>query len=249
MSWGIARWWLAGLTAYVIFLLATFPAAYALALLQKRLPDAQLANVSGSIWSGAAQEFALHGQSWGALQWHFDWRAPFVGRLGYRLQLRGPEIALQGQVAGNRNKLLLEDVRGHLPLSRLESWLPLPTGSVNGKLDLHLSQVLLVKLRPERADGSVNLTGVSLSWPQALTLGDYQLKLQTQAQNGIHGSFVDTGGPLVLQGTLDLGSNGHYQVSGTLTSRDPGNAALNTLLRGLPVDGSGHHPFHFTGQW
>jgi len=249
MSWRIARWWLAGLTVYVIFLLATFPAAYALALLQKRLPDVQLANVSGSIWSGAAQEFALHGQSWGALQWHFDWRAPFGGRLGYRLQLRGSEIALQGRVAGNRNKLLLEDVRGHLPMSRLESWLPLPTGSVNGKLDLHLSQVLLVKLRPERADGTVNLTGVSLSWPQALTLGDYQLKLQTQAQNGIHGSFVDTGGPLVLQGTLDLGLNGHYQVSGTLTSRDPGNAALNTLLGGLPVDGSGHHPFHFTGQW
>ncbi len=249
MSWRIVRWWLAGLTVYVIFLLATFPATYALALLQKRLPDVQLANVSGNIWSGAAQEFALHGQSWGALQWHFDWRAPFVGRLGYRLQLQGSDMTLQGRVAGSLDKLLLEDVRGHLPISRLDPWLPLPAGSVTGRLDLHLNQVLLVKLQPERAAGIVNFTGVSLSWPQALTLGNYQLKLQTQAQNGIHGSFVDTGGPLALQGTVDLGSNGHYRISGTLTSRDPDNTALNTLLGDLPADGSGHHPFHFTGQW
>ncbi|HVC37715.1 MAG TPA: type II secretion system protein N [Gammaproteobacteria bacterium] len=249
MSWRIGRWWLAGFIAYLFFLLATFPATYALAWLQKRMPEVQLANISGSIWSGAAQEFALHGQSWGVLQWHFDWRAPFAGHIGYRFQLDASDTALQGRVAGGRDKLLLQDVHGHIPIIRFEPWLPLPAGSVSGNLDMKLNRVLLIKLRPALADGVVNFTDVRLSRPQGVTLGNYQLKLSTQAQKGIHGSFTDTGGPLVLQGTLDLTPSGRYQVSGTMTSRDPANAALNNMLGYLPADGAGHHPFSFSGQW
>jgi general secretion pathway protein N len=248
MNWRIGRWWLAGLLAYLIFLLATYPAIYAIGWLQHRLPGVQLGSVSGSIWSGTAQEFGLEGQSWGVLNWHFDWRAPFTGQLGYRLRLEDSETALQGRVVGRFDRLTLEDLQGHIPISRVEPWLPIPRGSVSGDLDLQLKRVVLIKMLPTSADGSVNLTGVSLSWPEELVLGDYQLKLQTQGQKGIQGSFTDTGGPLILQGVLTLTPDGHYQINGTLMSRDPANQALTGMLHYLPDDGAGHHPFNFTGR-
>ncbi|MGA9856145.1 MAG: type II secretion system protein N [Gammaproteobacteria bacterium] len=249
MRWHVGRWWLAGFLAYLIFLLATLPADYPLAWWQKRVPDARLSKISGSVWSGAAQEFTLNGQPWGELQWHVDWRALFTGHMGYRLQLRTTGMDIQGRVAGNRGDLLLQDVRGHIPITRLEALLPLPSGSVSGNLDVDLNRVLLIKMRPVLADGVVSLTDTTLSWPQSLTLGSYQLKLTSQAQKGISGSFIDTSGPLVVQGTLALAPDGRYWVSGTLTSRDPGDAALSNLLGYLPKDGAGHHPFKLDGHW
>ncbi|MGA9851564.1 MAG: type II secretion system protein N [Gammaproteobacteria bacterium] len=244
------RWWLAGIIGYLVFLLATFPAVYAVAWLQKHLPDIQLAGVSGSVWSGAAQDVALKGQSWGALQWHFDWRAPFTGRLGYRLQLHGPDVVLQGKLAArNAGKLLLQDIQGQIQISRLEPWLPLPSGSLNGTLQLQLARVVLTQGRPIMADGVVNLNDLSLNWPQPATLGSYQLKLQTQVKNDIRGNLLDTSGPLMVQGNLNLAPDGRYEISGTLASRDPANTSVNNLLHYLPTDASGSHPFQFNGQW
>ncbi|HVA54443.1 MAG TPA: type II secretion system protein N [Gammaproteobacteria bacterium] len=249
MRWRVGCWWLAGLLAYLVFLLATLPAVYPLAWWQRRVHDVQLSKISGSVWSGAAQEFTLNGQPWGALQWHIDWRALFTGHMGYHLELRAPDIELQGRVAGTRDDFLLQDVRGHIPVRRLEALLPLPAGSVSGNLNMDLNRVLLIKMQPVLTDGVVNLTDASLSWPQNLTLGNYQLKLTSQNQKGISGSFMDTSGPLVVQGTLSLTPKGRYQVSGTLTSRDPNNAALTKLLGYLPGDEAGHHPFKLSGQW
>jgi len=249
MSWRIVRWWLAGLTAYLIFLLATFPAVYPLVWWQKRMPEVQLSNISGNVWSGAAQKFTLYGQPWGVLEWHVDWRMLFTGHMGYRLRLRASDMELQGRVAGSRDNLLLQDVRGHIPIIRLEALLPLPAGSVSGNLDVDLNRMLLVKMRPTLADGIVTFTDAALSWPQSVTLGSYQLKVSAQDKKGIHGSFMDTGGPLVVQGTLDLTPSGHYQINGTLMSRDPSNTTLTNLLGYLPADGAGHHPFNLNGQW
>jgi general secretion pathway protein N len=249
MSWNRLRWWLAGLAGYLFFLLATFPAAYPLAWWQKRVPDVQLSKISGSVWSGTAQEFTVNGQPWGVLGWNLDWRTLFTGHLGFRLRLRNSDTDIQGRVAGSRDNLLLQDVHGHLPIARLDGLLPLPAGSLSGNLEVDLSRVLLVKMRPTLADGTASFTDTTLSWPQSVTLGSYQLKLSTQDKKGIHGIFIDTSGPLAVQGTLDLTPNGRYLVNGTLMSRDPSNATLANMLGYLPADGTGHHPFKLNGQW
>ena len=249
MNWRNMRWWLAGFIAYLIFLLVTFPASYALVWWQKRMPEVQLANVSGSVWSGSAQELALYGQSYGALQWKFDWRTFITGNLGLRLWLRSPEMSLKARVSSSRNNFLLRDVRGHMPISWADTWLALPADSVSGNIDLELNRMLLVNLRPALIDGVVNLTNVTLNWPQSVALGDYQIKLSSQDQKGIHGSLLDTSGPLVLQGTLDITPGGHYQAKGTISSREPSNSALMNLLDLLPADKAGNHRFNFSGQW
>ena len=245
------RWGLLGLAAYLLFLLTTLPAVYATAWLEKRLPEVQLAGVHGSIWSGTARELAYHGRSWGILQWRFDWLAPFSGHWGYRLQLHGSGSILQGRVAASAaGTLFFQDVRGQLPVTEIEPWLPVPPGSVGGTLNLQLARLVLIRGRPAVAEGQVTLTGATLNWPQAVALGNYQMKLRTRSGKGIEGSLLDTGGPLMLQGTLNLAPDGRYQLGGSLAVREPGDAAVSRLLQYLgPVNAAGNHPFQFTGQW
>lgn len=248
MSWRVWRWWLAGIGLYLLFILVLFPADYAVSSLQARVPELRLMGTRGSVWSGSAQELDWQGRPLGALHWRFDWRELFAGRLAYQLELRAPDAVLQARVADSGRKWMLDDVTGHIALSRLQPWLPLPTGSVDGRLDIMMQRLVLVDARPTAASGVITLAGLSLTWPQALTLGNYQLKLQTQA-DGIHGSLLDTTGPLMLQGSLLLAPDGRYQVNGTLVSRDAANTALNDLLRYLPGSPDGKHSFNFSGNW
>lgn len=248
MSWRVWRWWLAGIGLYLLFLVAIFPADYAVGRLQAHVPELRLTGTRGSVWSGSAQELDWQGQSLGALYWRFDWLGLFAGRLAYQLDLRAPDAVLRARIADSGRKWVLDDVAGHLALSRLQPWLPLPASSVDGRLDIMMQRLVFVDARPTAASGVITLTGLSLTWPQALTLGNYQLTLQTHA-DGIHGSLLDTSGPLMLQGSLLLAPDGRYQVNGVLASRDAANTALNDLLRYLPGSTDGKHRFNFSGNW
>lgn len=248
MSWRSGRWWLAGSVAYLVFLLATLPAGYVVGWLHKRVPDLELAGVHGSVWAGSAQDIAWQGQSWGLLRWRFDWATLFAGHLGFFLFLSAPDLAFQARVAGNRSRLLLEDVVGHLPVNQLVHWLPLPSGSVTGQINIRMQRMVLINARPSAAAGMIDLTSLSLSWPQSVALGDYELKLQTQG-DGIHGSLLDTSGPLMVQGSLRVTPDGGYDLTGVVAARDPANTALNNLLQYLPSSQGGKHAFNINGKW
>lgn len=248
MSWRSGRWWLAGIVAYLVFLLTTLPADNVIGWLHKRVPDLQVAEVHGSVWAGSARDVAWQGQSWGSLRWRFDWAALFAGHLGFFLFLNSPDLALQARIAGNRSRLLLEDVAGHLPVNQMVHWLPLPSGSIAGQINIRMQRMVLISARPSAADGVIDLTGLSLSWPQSVVLGDYELKLQTQG-NVIHGSLLDTSGPLLVQGSLRITPDGGYDLTGVVATRDPANTALNNLLQYLPGNQDGKHAFNINGKW
>lgn len=248
MSWRFGRWWLAGIIVYLVFLLATLPAGYVVVWLHQRVPDLQLEGVHGSVWAGSAQDIAWQGQSWGRLRWRFDWAALATGHLGFFLVLNAADLALQARVAGNSRNFQLEDVVGHLPVNQLAHWLPLPSGSVAGQINIGMQRLVLTNAHPSAADGTIDLTSLSLNWPQPVALGDYELKLQTQGES-IHGSLLDTSGPLMVQGSLRVTADGSYDLTGVVVSRDPANTALSNLLHYLPSKQDGKYAFNFSGKW
>ncbi|HEY3645864.1 MAG TPA: type II secretion system protein N, partial [Gammaproteobacteria bacterium] len=77
MNRAALRWWLLGAVAYLVFLGATFPAQYLADHLSKKLPQLRLVGVEGSLFSGSAQQVNYAGNDLGAVDWHFDWLAPF----------------------------------------------------------------------------------------------------------------------------------------------------------------------------
>lgn len=250
MKWRKLRWWLFGVLAYLLFLVCMLPAQYAAAWFDKRVPGLQLDGVSGTVFSGRADGLRLQGSPLGALQWQFDWRAPFSLSYGYRFQLQADNLNLAGRVDLRGSSLLLRDLDGRVPVPLLERWLPLPNHSVDGTLELHLGELGLKSGRLVSAEGEVQLDDGVLSWPQAFTLGSYRMTLSPAADGGISAEVADVASPLKLHATLSLSAEGAYHLSGVLAPRDPSDPAAKGFLAGLgAADSTGQYPFDFKGQW
>ena len=250
MTWSRLRWWLFGSLAYLVFLFALLPAQYAAGWLAKGLPGIQLVGVTGSLLSGHADILEIQGMPVGALRWQFDWLAPFSLTYGYRLELDSTDGNLSGRADVRGGSLYLRDLQGHVPVSALERWLPLPSHSVQGTLELHLKEVNLKSGRVEAAEGEVELDDGVLSWPSAFTLGSYRMTLNPAQGGGIQAQVADVASPLKLHASLSLSAQGAYHLSGTLSPQDPADAAARSFLAGLgAADSTGQYPFDFKGQW
>ncbi|HET7649202.1 MAG TPA: type II secretion system protein N [Gammaproteobacteria bacterium] len=241
------RWLLPGIAAYLVFLGATFPAAYAVRWLKPALAGIQLSDISGSVWSGQAQELVFDSVSLGAVRWSFDWRAPWTGRIGYHLQLDDGSLQLHGRAdIGSGRQIVVHDLAGRVPLTRIDRWLPLPPNSINGLLQIDLTDLSVSNGLLQSADGTVALSETELNWPQHALLGNYLMKVHTA--QGIIGEIQDTGGPLILQAHAVLQSGRTYTVSGTLAARDAGSDAAHLLTYLGSPDQTGQYPFNFGGH-
>jgi general secretion pathway protein N len=249
MNKRVLRWWLLGAAAYLVFLGANFPAQYLADHISKQLPELQLNGVSGTIFSGSATEVRYQGTAFGAVDWHFDWLAPFTMSLGYRIDLRAEDRDVHGRVDFGFNRISLRSFEGRLPLSVLGSWLPVPPNSLDGFLSPHLKQLTLKAGRLVSAEGELDLDEVSMKWPASAMLGSFKVQL-TPAADGTQAEVADVGSPLKLQASLSFSSEGAYHLAGTLAARDPGDQATRSLLSDLGrPDSTGQYPFDFKGQW
>jgi general secretion pathway protein N len=241
---------LLGLAAYLIFLIAALPATYVSSWVGKHLPSVRLSDVSGSVFSGRAAAVRIGQSDLGAVDWSFDWLAPFTLTVGYRFHLHDDARDLAGRLDAGFGSLHLRDLRGHVPVASLDAWSPLPTHSLSGNLVLDLKQVQLKAGRLQSATGDVELDDGSMSWPTPYTLGSYRMSLVPVAAGGITGEISDVASPLKLHADLSLGADGRYRLKGILAARDPGDAGTRNFLSGLGrPDSTGQYPFDFNGQW
>ena len=242
--------WLLGLAAYLTFLIASLPAAYLNHWVGKHYPGVRLADVSGSVFSGRAASVHVGQNDLGAVEWSFDWLAPFTLSLGYRLHLHDDTRDLAGRLDAGFGSLRLRDFKGHAPVASFDAWLPLPSHSLSGSLLFDLKQLQLKGGRLQSATGDVELDDGSMSWPMAYTLGSYRMHLTPAATGGVTGEITDVASPLKLHADLSLGTDGRYHLKGILAARDPADAATRTLLANLGrPDSTGQYPFDFNGQW
>ena len=250
MKLGRLRSWLLGLAAYLIFLLAALPATYVTHWFNAHPGDVQLSDVSGSLFSGRAEALRIGPRNLGAVEWQFDWLAPFTATLGYRFHLHDDKQDLAGRLDKGFGSLTVLDLKGRMPVASLETWLPLPSHSLSGSLLFDLKQLQLKANHLQSATGEVELDDAAMSWPTAFTLGSFRLDLTPAAGGGVDGVISDVASPLKLQAKLGLTSEGAYHLSGVLAARDPGDAATHSFLANLGnPDSTGQYPFDFKGQW
>lgn len=250
MSWHRLRWWLFGALAYLTFLSFTLPAQYVVGWLGKRMPEVRLSGVTGTLLSGRAEELSWQSVRLGSLQWSFDWLAPFTASCGYRFVLQTGDQTLTGRADVRGSHLWLRGFDGRLPVSLLDRWLPLPSHSVSGMLEMHLRQVDFNAGRLQSAEGEVQLQEATLAWPQAYALGSFRMTLSPASPDGLNAALSDLASPLKLQANLGLTAAGAYHLAGTLGARDPSDSATRTLLAALGTpDSTGQYPFDFKGQW
>lgn len=250
MNRRVLRGWLLGAVAYLVFLGVTFPAQYLADHLTKKLPQLELAGVTGSVFSGSAAEVRYQGTDLGAVDWHFDWLAPFTLNIGYRIDVHAEDRDLRGRVDFGFGVIHLRGLEGRIPVAAMDQWSPLPPGSASGSLGMHLKELSFKSGKLASAEGELDLDEGVLKWPATATLGSFRMDISPASGGGLQAAIADVASPLKLDASLSLSDTGAYHLKGVLAAKDPADQATRGLLSGLgQPDSTGRYPFDFTGQW
>ncbi len=239
------------LAVFLIALLAKLPAALVLSWAGPLPGGVSLYGVGGTIWDGRAEQVTAAGESLGALQWRLSpWSLP-LGRADLVFRLNRDNEYLLGELRWSGMAMWhLSGLDGELQLARLWPRLKrqvpqlaaLPI-QVEGRLRFFLDELALDDDGP-RAHGRINWLGAAAGAPEPLPLGDLSLQL-----NGREGTFADAGGPLSLQGTLELNGEGGYAVEMKLAARDSAAPMLGQALAFLGApDALGRYHFQSAGR-
>jgi general secretion pathway protein N len=225
---------------YVVFLLTTFPADRAYALLKGRLPpQVQLYGLEGSVWHGRAQVAQLGRYRVAPLSWQYRPLALLTGRVAVKVAMErgaGRASAVVGLSRGGNVRLTDVDVA--LPADEVVDLLRLPVIQVNGAVNARLDSLLLQAGHVTAVDGTLSWDQAQVIRPQPLQLGGLEAKFDTK-DGAVKGTLRDKGGPLLVDGIVTLKGDGSYQVNANVGTRDNTQPALNRIINSMGRQGPG----------
>jgi general secretion pathway protein N len=213
------RYLVVGVTAYLLFLVATVPATYIRSTLQSQVPELLLGKLSGTVFSGKVGQVRFQDLELGPVNWHFRPLAVLLLRIEYRLELSHPDsqghlilgIKPGGEIYGKALEIQL------LPDRLINQFSPVQLRS-RGMLDLRLDSF-------EIAGGQLAAVAGTISWQDAaimspLELGLGQLELALESRDDYLVGTVTRGGELGASGDISIQAGGGYTLDLVLR---PGN--------------------------
>ncbi len=241
---------LLGVLAFAGFLVLQAPAMLATDLVARRLPDFSARAAAGLATDGSAQGLRWRGVYVERAAWSWRPRALASGWLEFKLDVDDPGVKLTGNVAVNlERRVRFRDLNGRLPLATLIALAGHAQLPGQGSVEFSLRELRLNAAgQPQAAEGTIALSNARAMLGQPLHFGDFVAQLRPAEPNGIQGAIQDNGGPLALDGMLNLAPDGGYQFSGRAAVRDAGDQALRQAMNLLgPADDDGYWTLSFSG--
>lgn len=239
--------------AYAVFLVVLLPAGLVWEQVRDRgMVPAGVAvqGVTGTLWTGSAVAVTLpNNLVLSEVTWAFRPGALFTGRLGWSLSAQPPGGHLQGRVAVGAGGVSVSGTRADLDAaSTAAPFLVLPI-VLEGRLALDLEHLALGR------DGQVRAASGVLGWldagaglPEAVPLGDLRAELATGEEGALRLVVRDQGGPLIAEGTVEVGPGGRYRIDGVAGSRAGADPRLAQALQMLGNPGpDGRTPIRLSG--
>ena len=200
-----------GVGAYVLILIATFPAARVSASLEDRVADLAVNGVSGSIFSGQAAQVVYQGLDLGRLHWQFHPLRLLLGRLEYRVELDNP--ANTGHLIAGKTltgRTFVDDVDVEVLPDRLVNHYSLVPFNSSGTM-----QLLFETLSPGddytgEVAGRVIWRDAVILEPLSLVLG--QLEMDVSTRDGQLVGRFDNSGDLAVSGEVALSASNEYRI-------------------------------------
>jgi hypothetical protein len=240
MSARLATWLV--VAAFSVTVLIRLPATALTLLLPHQV---HCDDPSGTLWQGACGQFQGGGLALNDLHWTLHPGSLLGARLRLDLQCGDPRAAGRGTVTVRPGgDVEIETLSAQLPLM---GGLPFfPTGW-SGEIDLAIPRAQLASGRLAAIVGTATVQQLRSIRP-ALELGSLQLEFPPAVAGPAVGSLRDLGGPLALQGTVQLTPDGGFELNAMLAARDPANADLQQMLQLLgPPDSQGRHELSLSG--
>ena len=245
----VRRGVLVGVAAYLLFLVATAPAAWAVRLLESRLPGLQASGVSGSLWSGRAQRLSIDNITVTDLDWSWRPLAVLLGRAEYRLrgQWLASPVSLRAGV-GVTGSAYLADVSAKVVAQALLEQLYPQAASLNGQLTMELDTVdFSTQGQLPLISGDIHWQQAGLDTPVNLRLGEVALLL-TPADDKTTGTLNAKGGQLLVDGELSLAPAGGYTLDAKIRANGQLPSAVENGLRTFADYKNGEYQLKLNGN-
>lgn len=241
-----------GLLAFAGFMLATFPAERAFALLSEQVPNVRAAGLSGTAWSGQAKVLQIDGRNLEKLQWQLKPWSVLFGQLELDIQLDGADVAGRASIGLQPDGAIqLTDVDLSLAAAEMSILFKVPV-DLGGQFLVQLQSAELMGQKIQSAEGVIRWQRAALISPFDQALGEFVAQLSTEAEGDqieIRAQVKDEGGPLQLDGVAKLKPGGSYNFNGSVSVRD---AQQKLLVQGVKAMGrpgkDGRTPLRYSGR-
>lgn len=207
----VRRTVVAGVVAWLVFLVATIPADRVLALAPS-MPGIALGQVQGTLWRGQVSRVAVEGVQLEAVSWKFKLLSIFTGRF---------ELDLTGELGGKPvharagktflGAAYLKNVKASLPVSELLYLSDVNHVTVTGRLLLDFDDVRFSSTGIPVFSGQASWTPAEVEAPLVLSLGAATLTTQHDGELTT-GKLETSGGMLLMQADVALEPSGTYRL-------------------------------------
>ena len=253
----MSRWsWLAlGAGAYLAFTLAAFPASTAVRWFAP--PNVAVVGAEGTLWSGGAASCSVAGLSLEALRWRVRPWWLLIGRLDATVEARIPDGFVSADVVASTGRVALTNLRGGTSLTALTNLLPVRSvRGMRGQGSVALQSLVLEDGWPVSIVGELRVAGLEVppfvptGTSGLLPLGDYTITFAEAPPGRLAARFVDTAGPLAVDGSVALDETRTYTLDAFIKPRAD---ASDTLVQGLQImtaepDAEGRRRLTLTGS-
>jgi general secretion pathway protein N len=233
------------LIAFIVILLARFPAKWVKPLLPENVSCDQ---VAGTLWNGVCLGLVARGAAAGDIKWDLHPLKLFTGKLGLQIEWSRGTASARGDVdLGLGNSIAARDLVANLPLdSNLLPWVP---PNLRGAVNANLTALQIKGRAITAVQGTLDARGIANG---GTSFGDYRVTFPAgQGDTPPTGALVDTGnGPLRVAATLKLTAEPGYEVEGRVAAKPGAPPGLSRQIEFLgSPDPQGMRPFSFAGSY
>lgn len=241
------KWWpllALGIAAFIVFALLTLPAKVVLSQLESF--GVRAGGAEGTLWKGRAQVLQIADANLGAIEWDLHVLALFTARVQADVRMKRSDGFAETTVLLSPSALRFEGLTASLPLtalpmSALRGW--------KGTANLKFSDLRLENGWPVEAEGTLDVLNLTGPAQRPANIGSYRVVFpESDASGMLTGALSDLGGPLQLNGKVELKPDRSYLLDGMIATRPDAPRDIVNVLQFLgEPDAQGRRPFSLSG--
>lgn len=204
---------LTGIIAYLVFLVATVPAAPVIGLVKDRIP-VTFSNVSGTLWSGrAAAVTTRQNITLNSVEWSFLPSRLLLASIAVKVEAEYNSRPLHTRLStGIGGKLEVNDLEMKIDAADIASLVSLPIGELSGIMQLRIETAYLEPGSVPSVKGTLNWSQASVTVAETAELGNVSVLIDESDESPLSASISNKGGHLSLNGTFAASAQGDYSL-------------------------------------
>ncbi|MFK7861823.1 MAG: type II secretion system protein N [Granulosicoccus sp.] len=206
-----------GLVAYLIGVIAFFPAAPVIERIKPQLGPVALEGVHGKIYNGVINSVRstddLLPLEFSNVGWTLSPKTLISGGAGASFRFDGYGGQGQGLAARKWNgDISITDFRFNAQAKALEPLLPVPIASFNGQLAGDIRRITLANQLLTEFDGTLTWADAQLESPVPTSLGDVRVQITPDGEKTHLISLNAIGGDVAMEGSVTMTLSGDFSA-------------------------------------